>query len=602
MRLYDIYGHLYEDAYDDAKVSFAKKFPDVDAHEIEKYTDLYKSKHQSILKKKELPPEAKNINGWAGKKCKKSWDEFKQFIDSIEVENSNRSTQKADTGNEGDFIDVWEDNNWRVLMPLDHTAAIHFGKYTTWCTTKPGQSHFAAYVFKERKNLLFCLNKKDPKDKFAIVFDNRGYVSEVRDPMQTDNAQSLYDKSGLPRIDDLVEMAVGNGKSDYIDTKRAENTEKDLLTKVEICIRNNKRDDVIERRIQAEQNALLAIMYKEAFKDANINIRTSAFNHAIFSGYNEATIDSIESTESFIETVKELYPEKNDDPNFCFGNEKIKQARDNAYVNYKQRLIRIMKDEGHLGELDYAPELIKNDPEVIEVCKSELIKNIVKGIYYQYTNVPKNIQNDKDVLTAYKQALITEIKGGAISYYIDAIEELKKDPDVKAAYKQGLIISIKYGDESYDDVPEEFKDDPEVKDAYKQSLIAKIKDGSIFYYTQEHYHDELENFKKDPDVKAAYKQGLMKNIKADNFNCFDVTDEFSNDPEFMELSKNGSLRTINGGNLLYYKMAPKEFKNDPEFMEVAKHALIRNIKRGINVSLPPKEFKNDPEVRGWLSY
>lgn len=72
MLLYEIYGHLGEDAYDDAKVSFAKKFPDIDVIEIGKYTDLYKSKHSSILKKKELPPEAKNIAGWAGKKSKKN--------------------------------------------------------------------------------------------------------------------------------------------------------------------------------------------------------------------------------------------------------------------------------------------------------------------------------------------------------------------------------------------------------------------------------------------------------------------------------------------------------------------------------------------------
>lgn len=339
-------------------------------------------------------------------------------------------------------------------MPLDHAAAIHFGKYTTWCTTKPGQSHFAYYVFKQRKNLLFCLNKKDKNNKFAIVFDNTGRVTEVRDPMQTDNAQSLYDESGLPTTSDLVGLAVG--KKDHIETKRTENSKKDLLSKVEICIETNKRDYAVERAIQAEQNAFLAIKYKCKFNSADINIRTSVFNHAILSAYNEGDhYDSVIETETFIRIVNELYPEKSNDPNFCFGNEKIKQARDREYVMFKQKLMRYMEDDGHLGEINYAPEMIKNDPEVIETCKRKLIAQIVDGNFRIYDHVPENIQNDETVVKTFINKLLKGIEKGARYNYDYIPDNIKYKKEFISEYKKIIMKHINDGIFStYQNAPE----------------------------------------------------------------------------------------------------------------------------------------------------
>jgi hypothetical protein len=119
---------------------------------------------------------------------------------------------------------VYEDENWKIIIPKTLEAACLYGKSTRWCTATPGNHMFASYT---KKGPLYVLinkreaNDRSPKKKLQFHFDSNQF-------MDTTDSQI-----------DIREFFITNPKIKEFFKKRKEITpsfefEYKLLTKEEL--------------------------------------------------------------------------------------------------------------------------------------------------------------------------------------------------------------------------------------------------------------------------------------------------------------------------------------------------------------------------------
>lgn len=149
--------------------SVEKKFieQNADKEEIQRYLDLFKElksnqRIQSI--------ENKNIDTWG----KRTWEEFKEFVDNLKSEKS-KAEEKKIKKMEGAEL-VAEDDNWRIYRITSHDACKIYGSGTKWCITEPSSTWWDKYA--KRSTFYFILSKNrdstDPWYKIAAQVGRKG--------------------------------------------------------------------------------------------------------------------------------------------------------------------------------------------------------------------------------------------------------------------------------------------------------------------------------------------------------------------------------------------------------------------------------------------
>jgi hypothetical protein len=109
---------------------------------------------KEIVNKNQVKGDERNIDWW-GKH--KSFAEFSKFVKSFDLARTKTQvTRKKVVGNSINLID---NDNWLVVIPLDKEASCFHGKNSDWCTTKTNKKHFEEY-FSKGTTLIYCLNKK----------------------------------------------------------------------------------------------------------------------------------------------------------------------------------------------------------------------------------------------------------------------------------------------------------------------------------------------------------------------------------------------------------------------------------------------------------
>lgn len=105
----------------------------------------------------------RNIDWW-GKN--KTFQEFDKFIQQKSV--GSTKTQVKRSKDVGRSINLHEDDDWLIVVPLDKDASCFHGKNSDWCTTKHDQSHFEEYFYDRNIVLIYCINKQTGA-KWAIA-------------------------------------------------------------------------------------------------------------------------------------------------------------------------------------------------------------------------------------------------------------------------------------------------------------------------------------------------------------------------------------------------------------------------------------------------
>ena len=95
----------------------------------------------------------KNIDWWA----KQGWDKFSQFVNQAAAVPSKSQIEKKKLP--GQSINLVDNAQWFIVIPLDKDASCFHGKNSDWCTTKVHQSYFEQYFYNRQVTLIYCFNK-----------------------------------------------------------------------------------------------------------------------------------------------------------------------------------------------------------------------------------------------------------------------------------------------------------------------------------------------------------------------------------------------------------------------------------------------------------
>lgn len=112
------------------------------------------SSFKDLVDRNQVKGDERNIDWWG----KKSFDEFKSFVDDkVREKSKTQIKRKKITGKSINLID---NEDWLVVIPLDKDASCFYGKHSDWCTTKANQAYFEKYFYDKDVILIYCLNKK----------------------------------------------------------------------------------------------------------------------------------------------------------------------------------------------------------------------------------------------------------------------------------------------------------------------------------------------------------------------------------------------------------------------------------------------------------
>ena len=145
----------------------------VDKKQVDVYINKFKELYLS--NKQKLAGEEKKIDTWA----KKTFLDFKNFVDVKEKEVADVAKKKAEKKDPGESIDITSPQQrsagWNILIPLDKKASVFYGNLdcmSDWCVSKTKHEFFDKHFYDDNSNLIFCLNNK--KEKWAIEIKSDG--------------------------------------------------------------------------------------------------------------------------------------------------------------------------------------------------------------------------------------------------------------------------------------------------------------------------------------------------------------------------------------------------------------------------------------------
>jgi hypothetical protein len=133
----------------------------------------YLEKFKSLRDRNQLEGDDRDIDSWG----KKSWEEFKDFMDS-QSQNTSKTAQKKLARTEG-AKQVFEDDNWVVYHITSYEASKLYGSGTKWCiSARDDMSNWRRYNRDSHFYFLISKTRKpnDPFYKVALEVSTAGKV------------------------------------------------------------------------------------------------------------------------------------------------------------------------------------------------------------------------------------------------------------------------------------------------------------------------------------------------------------------------------------------------------------------------------------------
>ena len=203
----------------------------------------------------------KNIDWWA----KQGWDKFSQFVNQASAIPS--KTQVTRKKLPGQSINLIDNAQWFIVVPLDKEASCFHGKNSDWCTTKTNQSHFEEYFYDNQVTLIYCFNKSTG-GMWAIAAHkdaNKFEMFDQRDKSLT--TEQFKQQTGLDPTQ-LRAMALGNVHQPTVQGSRDKWKESIALTKELLRkLPEKTRSPDVEKQLIYNKNLELCYSYIKKLKE-----------------------------------------------------------------------------------------------------------------------------------------------------------------------------------------------------------------------------------------------------------------------------------------------------------------------------------------------
>lgn len=144
------------------------------------------------------------------------------------------------------IINIYEDDEWKIIKPLSRAASIKYGKGTKWCVSSVSSDYFIDYA--TRGLLIFVINKQKTKAKIAIHKNLETLVIGFWNVIDQniDSRQSNLPLNIINIVFNELKSTIAN--YDLLDSKYKENNiEKEEYIESVIDNSNNIDETIIEQ-------------------------------------------------------------------------------------------------------------------------------------------------------------------------------------------------------------------------------------------------------------------------------------------------------------------------------------------------------------------
>jgi hypothetical protein len=202
MRVFEIIIEGYKEAVTD--------FSQVaDPQQVNTAINTYKV----LVNKNQVSGLERNIDHWR----KQGWAAFTTFVNN--AAQSPTKTQLKRKKIVGKSINLVDDANWLVVIPLDKEASCFHGKDSDWCTTKTNQPQFEQYFYRNDVILIYCLNKQTG-GMWAIAGHKDLSKVELFDQQDHTLTQEQFARqTGLSPMQ-LVQQAIGSHEGTLVASRK----------------------------------------------------------------------------------------------------------------------------------------------------------------------------------------------------------------------------------------------------------------------------------------------------------------------------------------------------------------------------------------------
>ena len=192
----------------------------------------YLEKFKTLRDRNQLQGDDRDIDSWG----KKSWEEFKEFMDT-NSQNTSKTAQKKLARTEG-AKQVFEDDNWVVYHITSYEASKLYGSGTKWCiSARDDMSNWKRY--NRDSHFYFLISKtRDSRDPFYKVALEVSTAGKAQAWNATDKHYSVNYIEDDPVIGGDVLLPKFEWQTPKTGVLNAKGERKDLLEFIEEVTRN----------------------------------------------------------------------------------------------------------------------------------------------------------------------------------------------------------------------------------------------------------------------------------------------------------------------------------------------------------------------------
>ena len=259
MRIHEILRGSLMEGYKEAQTEFGSVIEPTKAAELI-------NQYKVLCQRNQVQGQERNIDYWR----KQGVDSFAKFVQQKLLVPSKNEVKRSKIP--GKHIDLVDNNEWQIVIPLDKESSCFHGKNTDWCTSKTNASHFENYFYDKSVTLIYLLQKQTGK-LWAIACHTDTDRFEMFDQADNSlNATQFQQQTGI-NPQELRDLALSKIHAEPIQGRRdvyQESCDKvrKLLAELPSSI---KPSDKIEKELLFNKNTKLICLYTDKLTNDAVN-------------------------------------------------------------------------------------------------------------------------------------------------------------------------------------------------------------------------------------------------------------------------------------------------------------------------------------------
>ena len=218
------------------------------------------NQYKVLCQRNQVTGQERNIDYWR----KQGVDAFAKFVGQKLAIPSKTEIKRSKIP--GKHIDLVDNSEWQIVIPLDKESSCFHGKNTKWCTTKPNANYFEKYFYDKSVTLIYLL-KKQTGIMWAIACHTETDELEMFDQQDRSlTAEEFKNQTGI-NPQELRDLALSETHATPIQGSRDAYQESCIRAKQLIAAMGNDPSPEIEKELLFNKNKELIDSYFDKIKN-----------------------------------------------------------------------------------------------------------------------------------------------------------------------------------------------------------------------------------------------------------------------------------------------------------------------------------------------